>query len=259
MLGDEARRVANALREGIESGRYPAGSKLPAGEKLAESFGVHRGTAMSAVRRLADEGLVDLVRRQAARVRDRPRARLAIRERVAYRDEAGYFFSQNAKDWIATEPPTRGLNVPPDHVSDLLGVPRGQDVLVRDRKMGPTDTRQVLQLATSYLPMALVAELPVLGAEKSGPGGIYDRLEGHFQAPLEWEETAWSRSPTDEEQVALKISKAIPVFVVTRVAMIMRDGELIAAEVNETRMSSERFALSYRVQRDSSAAWPRQA
>ncbi|MEU8920339.1 GntR family transcriptional regulator [Kitasatospora sp. NPDC048545] len=259
MTGDETRRVADALRQAIETGEYSPGDKLPTGEKLAEKYGVHRGTAMKSVRALAAEGYVELVPRQAPRVRERPRSRLVVRDRTVYRDELGYFFDQNAKNWAAVEAPTRGIAVPPDHIADLLGVPRGQDVLVRERKMGPADTKQVLQLATSYLPMALVAELPALGAEKAGPGGIYDRLEEHFQAPLEWEETAWSRQPTEEEQAALKISKTIPVLVVTRVAQIMRDDALIGAEVNETRMSSERFALAYRVQRSDSAAWPRQA
>ncbi|GAB2696202.1 GntR family transcriptional regulator [Kitasatospora kifunensis] len=257
MTGDQTRRVADELRAAIEAGEFGPGSKLPSGEEIAERYGVHRGTAMKSVRALAADGYVEIRGRQGAYVRERPRSRIVVRDRTVYRDEIGYFFDQNAKDWVAIEAPTRGLAVPPDHVADILGVPRGQDVLVRDRRMGPPTPKQVLQLASSYIPVALVGEIPALGAEKPGPGGIYDRAEEYFKAPISWDEAAWTRSPTEEEQAALKISKAIPVLVVTRTSHIRRGDETIAIEVNETRMSGERFALAYQVQRDSSAAWPR--
>lgn len=257
MTGDQTRRVADALRAAIEAGEYAPGSRLPTGEELAENYNVHRGTAMKSVRALAAEGYVEIRHRQGAFVRERPRARVTVRDRTVYRDEIGYYFDQNAKDWEAIGTPTRGLVVPPDHIADLLGVPRGQDVLTRDRHMGPRDPKQILQLASSYIPMSLVADLPVLGAEKTGPGGIYDRIEEHFNAAIDWDETAWSRQPTDEEQLLLKISKMIPVLVVTRLGTIQAGGRTIPVEVNETRMSSERFALAYKVQRDRTAVWPR--
>lgn len=259
MAGDDARRVADALRAAIEAGDLPAGSKLESGDKLAERFNVHRGTALKAVRQLADEGYVTVARRQAAVVRARPRHLTVVRDRNVYRDEIGYFFDRNAQDWRAVGTPTRGLAVPPNHVADLLGVPRGQDVLVRDRRMGPTEPSRVLQIATTYLPLNLVAELPILGAEKAGPGGIYDRLEEHFGTALEWRETISARLPTEEEQSALGISPTIPVLVVTRETLARRDDEVIVAEVNETRMAAEQFAVSYTVHRDASAAWPRAA
>jgi len=258
MAGDDARRVADALRAEIDAGTIPAGSKLDSGDKLALRFGVHRGTALKAVRMLADEGYVTVARRQAAVVRTRPRHLTVVRDRNVYRDELGYFFDKNAKTWRAIGTPTRGLAVPPDHVADLLGVPRRQDVLTRDRLMGPTDPPRVLQLATSYLPMALVAEIPALGAEKTGPGGIYDRLEEYFRAALTWRETISARLPNSEEQSTLGISPVIPVLVVTRETLVRRGEETLVAEVNETRMAAEQFAVSYAVQRDASAMWPRE-
>lgn len=257
MTGDETRRVADALRAAIEAGEYTPGAALPTGERLAKQYGVHRGTAMKSVRVLATEGYVEIRHRKGAFVRERPRARVVVRDRTAYRDEIGYYFDQNAKDWAAIGTPTRGLAIPPDHIADLLGVPRGQDVLTRDRHMGPRDSKQILQIAGSYIPVSLVADLPILGAEKTGPGGIYDRIEEHFKAAIDWDETAWTRLPTDEEQALLKISKSIPVLVVTRLSTVQAGGKTIPVEVNETRMSSERFALAYKVQRDRTATWPR--
>jgi GntR family transcriptional regulator len=257
MTGTAQERVADALRAAIEAGEYPPGGFLPSGEDLAEKYSVHRGTAQKAVRQLAAEGYVTLARRQKPVVRERPRHMTVVRDRSVYRDEIGYFFDQNAKEWRPLESPTRVVAVPPEHVSDLLGVPRGQDVFTRNRLMGPPDAKIASQVATSYIPMGLVAELPALGAEKAGKGGIYDRLEEHFNAPLEWHETVSARLPTPDEQFALRVPATSPVLVVTRTASIRRGDEVIVAEVNETRMVAAQFAVSYSVQRDESAAWPR--
>jgi GntR family transcriptional regulator len=257
MTGTAQERVVEALRAAIQAGEYPPGAPLPSGEDLAEKYDVHRGTAQKAVRQLAAEGYVTLARRQRPVVRERPRHMTVVRDRSVYRDEIGYYFDRNAKEWRALDPPTRGVAVPPEHISDLLGVPRGQDVFTRNRLMGPSDAMVAAQVATSYIPMALVAEIPALGAERPGPGGIYDRLEEHFDAPLEWHETVSARLPNAGEQAALRVPATSPVLVVTRTASIQRGDEVVVAEVNETRMVSAQFAVSYAVRRDQSAAWPR--
>lgn len=255
MTGDQTRRVADALRAAIESGEYGPGTALPTGEGIAEKYGVHRGTAMKAVRLLAADGLVEIRHRQGAFIRERPRDRIIVRDRRVYRDGIGYYFDRNAQDWAAIGTPTRGLAVPPAHIADLLGTPRDAEVLVRDRHMGVRDTKQALQIATSYLPVTLLATIPAVGAENPGPGGIYDRIEEHFAAALEWHETISSRLPDENEQAVLRIAKTIPVLVVTRTAEIQAGGQRMAVEINETRMAAERFAVAYKVERDESAAW----
>ncbi|MFJ9799855.1 GntR family transcriptional regulator [Streptomyces sp. NPDC101145] len=257
MSGTTQGRVADQIRAAIEAGEYPTGASLPSSDDLAKKYGVNRNTAQKAIRQLATEGYLELTRRHRPKVRERPRHLTVVRDRNVYRDEIGYFFDRNAKDWRALETPTRGVAVPPEHVADLLGVPRGQDVFTRHRKMGPPGAQTAYQVATSYIPMALVAEIPALGAAKPGPGGIYDRLEKHFDAPLEWHETICARHPDEEEQAALRLTGNSPVLVVTREARIRRGDEVLVAEVNETRMPATQFAVSYAVRRDSSAAWPR--
>ena len=51
-------QLAQLLRQGISSGQYPPGSRLPAESALAQSFGVSAMTARQAVGVLAEEGLV---------------------------------------------------------------------------------------------------------------------------------------------------------------------------------------------------------
>lgn len=127
--------------------------------------------------------------------------------------------------------------------------------MIRDRAVGPPGADYPHQLATSYLPMDLVGELPILGAANTGQGGIYDRIEEHLGAAIEWRESIRSRPANDEEQLRLRISASIWVLVVTRESRV---GNRVV-EVNQTRMAADMFAVSYHVDRDESAAWPRTA
>lgn len=252
------RRVAGQIRDAIEAGELPPGTQLDDSKTIAERNGITQETALKALRLLAAEGYVTIPPRRQAVVRQRPNTRIIVRDRNAYRDEIGYFFDQNAKDWRAIGKPTRGFRVPPPHIADLLGVPRSEDVVIRDRGMGPEGSRQPLQLATSYISMKLATEIPALRAEVTGPGGIYDRIEEHFGAPIEWRETISSRLPDEEEQLRLGLPPTVPLLVVTRESRVRRGDEEVITEVNETRMAAEQFAVSYAVERDSSAAWPRE-
>jgi GntR family transcriptional regulator len=251
-------RAASRLRAAIDSGELPPGTELPKSEDLAQREGITQETALKALRLLAAEGYITLQPRKRGVVRARPRTRIAVRDRHAYRDEIGYFFDSGAKNWRAVGPPQRGLAVPPPHVADLLGCRRDEDIVFRDRALGPPGGEQAKQLATSWLSPVLTAEIPELRAQHTGPGGIYDRIEEHYDAPLQWSETVWSRPSPAEERKRLSLPASMWVLVITREARIARPaGDVVVAEVNETRMSAEEFAMSYAVTRDASAAWPR--
>ncbi|MEV5454259.1 GntR family transcriptional regulator [Streptomyces sp. NPDC057245] len=253
------RRVAESVRAKIEAGAYTDdGGRLPSVQAIADEHGVSKQTAHNAIQSLATAGLIYVVRRQGAFVRERPRDRAVVRDRTVYRDEIGYFFDRNAQDWRAVGQPTHGIAPAPDHVADLLGVPHGENVLIRDRNMGPADSGKALQVATSYIPLSVVGEIPAIGGADTGPGGIYDRIEEHFDAPLEWHETVSARLSNPQEQDRLTVAPTAAVLVVTREARMQReDGTYVVVEVNETSMPADQFAVSYAVHRDDSAAWPR--
>lgn len=251
--------MADAIRSAIDNGEYEPGVQLPGALELAAPHGIRsQDTALKALRMLEREGYLTLERRKPARVRQRPQSRLVIRDRHAYRDELGYYFDQNAKDWRAIGTPQRTIGVPPTHISDLLGEPRGDDVIVRDRAMGPPDSDQALQLATSYIPLWAATAIPALRAERPGPGGIYDRIEEHYKQAIEWGEQNSARLPTADEQQRLSLSDSSPVLVVTRTSTVQVRGRPRVIEINETRVSAEQFAVSYTVIRDDTAAWPRE-
>jgi GntR family transcriptional regulator len=57
-----SRQIANHLRAEILAGKYdPEGPALPSVRRLTEEWGVARRTANTALRLLADEGLIEVV------------------------------------------------------------------------------------------------------------------------------------------------------------------------------------------------------
>ena len=52
------RQVAYVLRDRIESGQYPPGSRIPTEAEIIEEFEVARTTARRAIALLRDDGLV---------------------------------------------------------------------------------------------------------------------------------------------------------------------------------------------------------
>ncbi|MFI1203408.1 GntR family transcriptional regulator [Streptomyces sp. NPDC020883] len=249
------REVAARIRADVEAGIWPTGRPIPGIDKLKDRYEVARQTANRAVQHLVSEGLLYSEGRRGTFIRPPAPTPTAARDQHVYRDELGYFFDQNAQDWRGIGTPTQEVGVPPADVAELLGVAKGEHVMIRDRAVGPPEASHPLQLATSYLPMTLVGQLPVLGAAKTGPGGIYDRIEEHFGAAISWEETVGARPANDREQRQLRIGAGLPVLVVTRVSRV---GDQ-AVEVNRTRMSADRFEVAYRVTRDETARWPREA
>ncbi len=64
-------QIADLLRAGIERGDYLPGRPIPSETTLMQEHGVARLTARKAVRVLADEGLVEVVRGRGAYVAER--------------------------------------------------------------------------------------------------------------------------------------------------------------------------------------------
>jgi len=62
--------IADALRERLDEGEWLPGEQMPSATALASEYGVSRTTAARAVRVLADEGRVTVVRNWGAFVAD---------------------------------------------------------------------------------------------------------------------------------------------------------------------------------------------
>jgi len=242
--------IAAALREAIARGDYPAGTTIPKETDLMASHGAGRETVRRAVIQLTAEGLVEPVRRRGTVVRVRPARRPVTRSRLVYRDDRGYYFDQAAQGWYPLQPPAVSRGPVPFDVAAQLGVAPGDEAVIRDRIMGDPETGRPAQLATSYIPAGLAAELPVLAASDTGPGGIYDRMEEAGLGPIRWAEAITTRPPSLMEASRLGLAQGVALIRIVRLASSPAGRPL---EINDTRMNGDEFEISYPLSRDASA------
>jgi DNA-binding GntR family transcriptional regulator len=243
-------QLAERLRSAITAGEYAPGDTLPTLEELMDQYGTTSATTRRAIDVLRNEGLVTPVRRRGTVVRDPHVRRHITRTREVYRDDRGYYFDPSAQGWHALQAPTVEWRPCPRHIAPLLGVQAGDNVLVRDRVMGDPETKQPEQLATSYLPEN-IARGTILERPNTGSGGIYDRMEEMGHGPLDWYERASGRMPTPEEATALQLPPGVPLLCITRTTTNAASDQVL--EVNDTRMSAERFEIGYPLTRSGSA------
>ena len=158
-------RIYAELRDRISSGRWPAGTALPAQRELADEFGVSIMTLRQALQLLADDGLIDA----------RHGSGTYVAARYAY--DLGHLRSfgtdlaaQGAQ--ISTRLLAARTIVPPEQVAARLGDPA--EVLAL-RRVQLVDGRPVIA-ATSYLPAALVGGLRPDELGEPAGRGLYTLL-----------------------------------------------------------------------------------
>jgi DNA-binding GntR family transcriptional regulator len=239
--------IADVLRDAISRGDYPPGTTIPKETDLMAAHRAGRETVRRAVIQLTAEGLVEPVRRRGTVVRTRPARRPITRSRLVYRDDLGYYFDQTAQGWRPLQPPTVSRGPVPFDIAARLGVAPGDEVVIRDRVMGDPASGRPIQLATSYIPAGLAAELPVLAARDTGPGGIYDRMEQAGFGPIRWTEAITTRPPSPAEGARLGLAPGVALLRIVRLASSPAGRPL---EVNDTRMSGDEFEISYALSRD---------
>jgi GntR family transcriptional regulator len=242
--------IAAALRQAIERGDYPPGSLIPKETELMAQHGTGRDPVRRAVAQLTAEGLLEPRRRRGTAVRSRPPRQRITRSRTVYRDDIGYYFDQAAQPWHALQPPTVTRGPVPHDIAPLLGITPGDEGVIRNRVMGDPATGQPAQLATSYIPAALAAELPVLAGADTGPGGIYDRMEEAGHGPIRWTEAITARMPDPAEARALRLPPGVPLLRIIRLAASPAGRPL---EVNDTRLNAEQFEVGYSITRHPTA------
>jgi DNA-binding transcriptional regulator YhcF (GntR family) len=77
-------QIVNALRTLLVARAFSPGDRLPTVRELALDLGVHHNTVAEAYRMLADEGWLELRRRQGATVLDRARPRATTDTRKTF-------------------------------------------------------------------------------------------------------------------------------------------------------------------------------
>lgn len=240
-------RIAAAIRDAIVRGDYPPGSRMPHGADLAQLHDVSVTVVYAALRMLANEGLVTLVRHGGTWVRDRAEIAVIARDRGVLSDERGYYFDPAAKYWESVlRPTTVSWAVPAADVAAILGT-GDLPVLRRDRAVGPRNAPHAEQLAISHIDPGIARALN-LDVPHTGEGGIYARMEDAGYR-LEWTERLGARMPSPDEARELDCPRGVPLLRVLRITAARRDGARVVGSVDEILQRADRYAYAYRLRR----------
>lgn len=241
------RQLADLLREKINSGEYPRGTRMPSEPDLAARYGVSQVTANRAMGILRSEGLVRVERGKGTVVHEIPPLRRAATSRYSRvereRGEARGAFAAEIKA-LGYNPRSDlvecGWAAAPARVAEALGLPQGEpNVLIRKRHMFANDIP--VQLATSYIPRT-IAEGTQLAEKDTGPGGSKSRLVELGYAQVRITESISVRRPTAEEQSFLRLTEDQSLIEILHVGWTA-DGQPV--EVCVHSMPTHQWILDY--------------
>lgn len=241
-----SRRIADAVRALITAGELAPGDQLPSERELARRFGTARNTAREAIRLLTEEALVTARHGRGVFVRGKQRLLRRDTGRYSRRSyhETGLtpFRLEMARQGKTPRVEVTSIEqvTPPFDVAERLKTSPGEpSVLRRCNTYYAQD--EPLQVVTTYIRWA-DAEGTLLTQPKTGPGGIYGRLEerGHTMATGQDEITARMASHTEAHE--LDLTPGVPVLDVLHTSFD-QDGEPF--EVSRFVHRADRACLVY--------------
>lgn len=153
------RRIADSLRQDIETAKLAGGDQLPTEQELAEVWGASRSTVREAIRVLATRGLVEarpgqgtfVTRKITPIVTD-----LSATHDLGTGETARYYIDVRRQNRTPRSTVARVVIEPASSVAAELGVPEASMVVLRYQQRFVDEEPYSLQ--TSYYPMALVTE-----------------------------------------------------------------------------------------------------
>ncbi|MFF0833772.1 GntR family transcriptional regulator [Streptomyces sp. NPDC003344] len=235
-------RIADSLREAIQSGEYGPGDRLPGENELMAAHGVARMTARQALSVLRDEGVAEARKGAGVFVRAfRPLRRRGIQRLSEQQWGSGRsIWSADIENRaLEVDQVTVSEEAAPDRISAVLDLAEEETVCVRRRRF-VLEGKPVL-LATSYLPTSVVAGSAIT-QEDTGPGGTYARLAELGYKPVHFREEIRSRMPSKDEAAQLRMSSGTPVILICRTAFA---DEGRPVEINEMTLDAASYILEY--------------
>ena len=208
-------RIADDIRQKIQTGAYAPGSQLPTYDELATEYQCSIAAVRRAVELLRQQGLVVTVQGKGSFVRERPVTRRHGIERYSRRrwsqDGQAILVAEAAdQGWKASQSLRSLDTVPaPAEVAERLGIEPGTPVWMRSRVTYINDRPN--QLADSYYADDVADAAPRLKDEDTGPGGGFARLEEAGFVLDHIREELKTRMPIGPESVLLRLPEGTPV------------------------------------------------
>lgn len=222
--------VAEQIRQKIADGTYPPGHELPPIKDLMREYEVSRTPVLTALKLLADEGLLNPGRgRRRTTVRDNKRIRIPFSRYdsvVRPGGSSGPWETACAEQGLEGEMKTITVDTKRPIGRDdaeLLGVAPGSDVTYRLRHACIGE--EVLQVQQAWYP-AGIARQAGLGIPSKIRGGVYGALAAAGLPPAEVDETIRGRMPTREEANLMRTGTGVPLLTVERITR-SADGQVL--------------------------------
>ncbi|GHJ49333.1 GntR family transcriptional regulator [Catellatospora sp. TT07R-123] len=242
-----SRRIADELRDKIESGVYAPGEQLPSERELAATYQTARNTAREALAILQSEGLAAARHGKGVFVRQRrPLVRSgADRYSKRARDKSGLspFRIEVMKQGRIPSTECRSVTQvpPPADVAERLDLDPATDLVVRRENWYFADGEPV-QIGVTYIPVPIVLGSPLATEKTLGRGSIYARFEDLGRSITRSREEISSRMPTPAEASGLMMPPGVPVIVVLHTSF---DQDIKPFEVTRFVMRADLTGLDY--------------
>jgi GntR family transcriptional regulator len=219
------KQIADIIRDHIDDGDLGPGDRLPSETDLVQRFGTARATVRSALEVLAGEGRVTSARGIGVFVRERHTGSVVVRQTT---DRFAREHREAGKSTLDVDGEASGVRLrqevlaleetpAPPEVAERLQVPSDTTVFARRRLVYLDEDGTPMQLADSYIPLALANGRT--REPDSGPGGTYARIEETLGRRLtRFTEELTFRMPTPSETHRLRLGPGIPVVNLIRVA-----------------------------------------
>ncbi len=242
-----SRRIADAVRGLITTGELAPGDKLPSERELARRFGTARNTAREAVRLLTEEGLVTAHHGRGVFVREKQRMFRWGNERYSRRTyrETGLTPFRLEMQRQGKTPRVEVTSIdqvtPPLDVADRLKTSPDEPSVLRRCNTYYADDEPI-QVVTTYIRWADAQAAPQLLQAKTGPGGIYGRLEERGHTMTSGQDDITARMASHTEAHTLDLPPGVPVLDVLHTSLD-QDGEPF--EVSRFVHRADRAGLIY--------------
>jgi len=243
-----SRRIADEFAARIEAGEFAPGDKLPSERALVASYGVARNAVHTAMRLLAEAGMVVAEHGRGVFVRDPvPLIRLGSdRYSPKYRESGLSPFLVECER-AGKEGRFEVLSIerarPPQEIAERLQLEEDAESVLRRENVFWADDDPVYRVTTS-IPWTVAQGTGLLQEVVPHQYGIHGVLEGQGYAMARLDDSAVARMPTLAEKSALRTPPRVPVIDLLHVS-IRADG--VPYEATRFVMRADLSSLTYNV------------
>jgi GntR family transcriptional regulator len=247
--GFPSRRIADDLRESIQSGQLAPGAEMPSENEMAAEYHTSRKTVRSALAVLRSEGLITTGQGRRAVVR--PRGQVGITVTGSnYRKHRGLGLPGfNAQALEQGQRPRQEIRevvrIPaPAEVATRLDIDEGAEVVVR--RLTFLLEGVPVALHDSYFPADLAADTAIEQPHliKGGAHAVIENPAGPGRHIARSVDEISGRMPTPDEARTLSMPPGVPVF---RILRTVYDSDGQPVEVQHSVAAGDRHTFCFEV------------